>query len=536
MGIAGSALPRGNVLVPVMLAVLGGALIWRQASEPERTRLRTLSLRSMTSGEGIGRARLVLGAALVVSGGALVLARADVTAVRDGLLAVIVTLVGVALITGPWWMRLVTQLSAEREERVRSQARADIAAHLHDSVLQTLALIQRNADSPREVSRLARGQERELRHLLYESQQASGQFGELLRTSAAEIEDAYAISVEVVLVGEDAEVDEGLAATGAAAREALVNAAKHAGIESVSLFAEIEDEVVSVFVKDRGAGFVVDEVADDRQGVKGSIVARVERHGGTAAIRSAPGRGTEVELRMPRREVRRMTARVVLVDDHAMFRSGVRAELGARVEVVGEAGTVADAVEVIRRTRPDVVLLDVHMPEGGGAAVLATVRSVAPDTRFLALSVSDAAEDVIEIIRAGASGYVTKTISAGDLADAIDRVAGGDVVFSPRLAGFVLDAFRDAPVVPAVDPEVDQLTPREREVLRLLARGYAYKEIAVGAVHLDQDGRDARVERAAQAAAVQPAPADPLGRRPPDAVARSGSEMARRRAFLSRSR
>ncbi len=304
VGIAGSALPRGNVLVPVMLAVLGGALIWRQASEPERTRLRTLSLRSMTSGEGIGRARLVLGAALVVSGGALVLARADVTAVRDGLLAVIVTLVGVALITGPWWMRLVTQLSAEREERVRSQARADIAAHLHDSVLQTLALIQRNADSPREVSRLARGQERELRHLLYESQQASGQFGELLRTSAAEIEDAYAISVEVVLVGEDAEVDEGLAATGAAAREALVNAAKHAGIESVSLFAEIEDEVVSVFVKDRGAGFVVDEVADDRQGVKGSIVARVERHGGTAAIRSAPGRGTEVELRMPRREVR----------------------------------------------------------------------------------------------------------------------------------------------------------------------------------------------------------------------------------------
>ncbi len=173
-----------------------------------------------------------------------------------------------------------------------------------------------------------------------------------------------------------------------------------------------------------------------------------------------------------------MTARVVLVDDHAMFRSGVRAELGARVEVVGEAGTVADAVEVIRRTRPDVVLLDVHMPEGGGAAVLATVRSVAPDTRFLALSVSDAAEDVIEIIRAGASGYVTKTISAGDLADAIDRVAGDDVVFSPRLAGFVLDAFRDAPVVPAVDPEVDQLTPREREVLRLLARGYAYKEIA----------------------------------------------------------
>lgn len=170
--------------------------------------------------------------------------------------------------------------------------------------------------------------------------------------------------------------------------------------------------------------------------------------------------------------------RVVLVDDHAMFRTGVRAELGSRVEVVGEAGAVAEAITVINETRPEVVLLDVHMPDGGGLAVLESVSKQLPETRFLALSVSDAAEDVIALIRAGASGYVTKTISADDLAAAITRVADGDAVFSPRLAGFVLDAFRDAPSVPSVDPEIDLLTPREREVLRLLARGYAYKEIA----------------------------------------------------------
>jgi DNA-binding NarL/FixJ family response regulator len=173
-----------------------------------------------------------------------------------------------------------------------------------------------------------------------------------------------------------------------------------------------------------------------------------------------------------------VSVRVVLVDDHAMFRTGVRAELGERVDVVAEAGTVAEAIRVITAQRPDVVLLDVHMPDGGGLAVLEAVSKQLPDTRFLALSVSDAAEDVIALIRAGACGYVTKTISADDLADAVVRVADGDVVFSPRLAGFVLDAFRDAPVMPSVDPEIDQLTPREREVLRLLARGYAYKEIA----------------------------------------------------------
>jgi DNA-binding NarL/FixJ family response regulator len=169
--------------------------------------------------------------------------------------------------------------------------------------------------------------------------------------------------------------------------------------------------------------------------------------------------------------------RVVIVDDHHLFRAGVRAELGGRVEVVGQAGGVAEAVATIHASRPDVVLLDVHMPDGGGVEVIRRVCGESPDVRFLALSVSDAAEDVIAVIRAGARGYVTKSISGAELADAVARVAEGDAVFSPRLAGFVLDAFADS-APEAADPELDQLTPREREVLRHIARGYMYKEIA----------------------------------------------------------
>jgi DNA-binding NarL/FixJ family response regulator len=173
--------------------------------------------------------------------------------------------------------------------------------------------------------------------------------------------------------------------------------------------------------------------------------------------------------------------RIVIVDDHGIFRAGVRSELGDSIEVVGEAGTVGEAIPLVVETDPDVVLLDVHLPDGGGQAVIAGVSPERPGVRFLALSVSDAAEDVIAVVRAGARGYVTKTISGEELTDAIHRVADGDAVFSPRFAGFVLDAFSsDEPIR---DAELDELTAREREVLRLIARGYRYKEIA-SALHL----------------------------------------------------
>jgi DNA-binding NarL/FixJ family response regulator len=169
--------------------------------------------------------------------------------------------------------------------------------------------------------------------------------------------------------------------------------------------------------------------------------------------------------------------RVVLVDDHRMFRSGVRAELGDAVEVVGEAEDADQAIAVIRETQPAVVLLDVHLPGGGGRAVLAALTTELPDVRFLALSVSDAPEDVISVIRGGARGYVTKSITGPELAGAVRRVADGDAVFSPRLAGFVLDAFAATTDVATVDEDLDRLSQREREVLRLIARGYTYKEV-----------------------------------------------------------
>jgi len=183
----------------------------------------------------------------------------------------------------------------------------------------------------------------------------------------------------------------------------------------------------------------------------------------------------EPEARAPSR------VRVFLVDDHGLFRAGVRAELGDAVEVVGEADDVEPAIELISEREPDVVLLDVHMPGGGGQLVVEAVKTEHPGVKFLALSVSDAPEDVIAIIRSGARGYVTKTISGPELFDAVQRVAAGDAVFSPRLAGFVLDAFASMPVEnvpPSFDSELDQLSTREREVLRLIARGYTYKELA----------------------------------------------------------
>jgi signal transduction histidine kinase len=291
----------GTLFVPTLLACLGGATIWRQAAGPDRERWLRVSRGTLRApgADRMGRLRLVAGAGLVLAGGVLVLHRANVNTLRDGLWATGVTAVGLALLGGPWWIGLMSQLGAERAERIRSQERADIAAHLHDSVLQTLALIQRNAESPREVTRLARGQERELRGLLYGTRAAGGQLADELRAAAAEVEDAYAIKVDVVVVG-DLVQDDALAAAAAAAREAMVNAARHSGAMDVSLYAEVETDAVSVFVRDRGVGFDLDAVGADRHGIRGSIISRIERHGGTVSIRSSPGGGTEVAIRMRR--------------------------------------------------------------------------------------------------------------------------------------------------------------------------------------------------------------------------------------------
>jgi signal transduction histidine kinase/phage shock protein PspC (stress-responsive transcriptional regulator) len=298
-------LGRNSLLLPALLAGAGLAVMWRQADEAQRERW--LRMSSQVGGVVEGRSRRTAllriggGAVLVIAGGATFLAFSGrFAAARDGLVAIVVVLAGVALITGPWWWRLAADLSTERRERIRSQERAELAAHLHDSVLQTLALIQRHVDSPREVARLARGQERELRAWLYRPDgQRESRLAAALETVSGEVEDAYAVQVETVVVG-DAEVDDRLAAVVQATREALVNAARHAEVSTVSLYAEVEPDRVSVFVRDRGVGFDRDAVSIDRHGLQGSIVGRMERHGGTAAVRSEPGAGTEVELTMAR--------------------------------------------------------------------------------------------------------------------------------------------------------------------------------------------------------------------------------------------
>ncbi len=243
---------------PVAIVAVGAALIWRQADEAQRDQVTraTGRLPSLLSGAGSTRSavlRLAAGGVLVASGIAGFLAvSGQLTAARNGIGATVVVLLGLAVITGPWWWRLVGELSAERRERIRSQERAELAAHLHDSVLQTLALIQRQAESPREVLRLARGQERELRTWLYRPTDAEGtRFAAAMASVAAEVEDAYGIAVESVVVG-DVDLDPRAEAMVQAAREALVNAAKHSGSPSISLYAETEPDSVTVFVRDRG--------------------------------------------------------------------------------------------------------------------------------------------------------------------------------------------------------------------------------------------------------------------------------------------
>ena len=395
----------------------------------------------------------------------------SLSAARDVILPVTVVLIAVAIILAPWWIRMVRGLAAERAARIRSQERAEVAAHLHDSVLQTLALVQKRADDPREVAALARRQERELRAWLNNTRPEGGEtLAGALEAAAAEVENDHHVPIEVVTVG-DGPLDDRAAALVAATREALVNASKFAGPEPIALYAEVEDGRAEVFVRDRGPGFEPDARARGP-----ARRARVDRraHGAPRRPRYRP------QLAGPRNGGRAgdgAVTSVVIVDDHSLFRAGVRHELDGLVDILGDAASVEDAVRLIVDAEPDVVLLDVHMPGGGGLEVIRQVSERRPAQRFLALSVSDAPEDVIAIIRSGARGYVTKTISGTELAEAVRTIAGGDAVFSPRLAGFVLDAFASiAPV--EVDPELEQLTAREREVLRHIARGYLYKEIA----------------------------------------------------------
>ncbi len=291
----------GTFVIPIAVVVVGGALIWRQADEAQRVKWQRLM-----GGRRAGRTavvlRLVLGVALVAAGLASALAiSGQLAVVRRGLIGTAVILIGIAVVAGPWLWRIWQDLAVERRERIRSEERADVAAHVHDSVLHTLALIQRHVDDPREVTRLARGQERELRSWLYRpAGSPDDRFAAALENAAGLVEDEYAVSVEAVVVG-DCLVDEPLVAVVKATREALVNAARHAGVAEVSLYAEVEPAEVTVFVRDRGKGFDPAAVGEDRHGIAGSILGRMERHGGDAVVRSAPGEGTEVRLTMPRR-------------------------------------------------------------------------------------------------------------------------------------------------------------------------------------------------------------------------------------------
>jgi len=299
---------------PLLLSGMGLVVIWRQAGDDDRPSLLrvvdrlprpgspTLDLRSRRA----ALARVVVGVALVVSGvGAFLAASEAFSAVRQGVLATAGIVGGLALVTGPWWLRMGRDLAQERRQRIRSEERAEVAAHLHDSVLQTLALIQRNAEDPRAVVTMARRQERELRGWLYEADSRAGadartgdaSLAAALTRAGEEVEGQHGVSIDVVAVG-DLPIEDALRALVAAAREAMVNAAKWSGAATVSVYAEVGAGEASVFVRDWGVGFDPAAVAPDRHGVRESIVERMARHGGRAVVRSTPGEGTEVELRI----------------------------------------------------------------------------------------------------------------------------------------------------------------------------------------------------------------------------------------------
>jgi signal transduction histidine kinase len=291
---------------------LGAGIIWHQADPKRRLRWSVTAsqmpwLASVLDNDRRAYLlRFIGGGLLVIVGiigavvvGGVPLSGATFSAILYGLLFAVVALAGVGLALAPVLWRMYTQLRGEREGRIREQERAELAAMIHDQVLHTLALIQRNAGDVKSVLRLARGQERTLRNWLYKPNASpTEKLGAALEQVAAEVEDTYAIAVETVVVG-DLDVDEPVAALVAAAREALVNAGRHAKVTTISLYAEVEPDSVSVFVRDRGVGFDPTTVEEDRHGVRGSIIGRMQRHGGKAEIRSEPGDGTEVRLTMP---------------------------------------------------------------------------------------------------------------------------------------------------------------------------------------------------------------------------------------------
>jgi signal transduction histidine kinase len=294
------------------VTVTGAAIVWREADEAQRRKGKD---GRMFGGGRNALVRVLSGVALVLTGiaGFLLEAVGSLEQPQFVVVAVVAVLIGVAVVTVPWWLRLVRDLTDERRRRIRTEERAEIAAHLHDSVLQTLALIQKQADAPREVLRLARGQERQLRTWLYgptgygrdDSTQVTGPstLSEAIETACGEVEDAFAVKVQQVVVG-DCELDEKLMALVQASREAAVNAAKHAGVAEVSVYAEVETDRVNIFVRDRGKGFDQEAVGEDRHGLADSIRGRMDRNGGTVRVRTALGEGTEVHLEMPRTPVR----------------------------------------------------------------------------------------------------------------------------------------------------------------------------------------------------------------------------------------
>jgi signal transduction histidine kinase len=312
LALAGAALGTawaGWLTGPLGVALVGAGVVWREADASQRTRWRS-GAGVLIAGGRMALLRVLAGIALVTSGIAMfLLNQGNLDQARFALLAAAATLVGVAVLTVPWWLRLMRALGEERRARIRTEERAEIAAHLHDSVLQTLALIQQQSDSAREVRRLARSQERELRSWLYGPQgyghvRANGAtpaFAAALQAAAGEVEDTYAVSVQVVMVG-DCALEEPLPALVQASREAMVNAAKHAGVAEVSVYAEVEPTQVHVFIRDRGVGFDPAAVAADRHGLADSIHGRMQRHGGTVTLRTAPGEGTEVQLAIARRK------------------------------------------------------------------------------------------------------------------------------------------------------------------------------------------------------------------------------------------